>query len=485
MATFGLDETGFTLKRLEDILQESRANAQLIFQDLVGPTDFIDTSDSSTIGRFINLFSLSDTILWEQAQLSYSALDPNTAIGVALDNIVQYGGVQRFPASYSTATALFKGTNGTVIPIDSLIGSTLADNTFAVTSPVTLTPTLASGVVIVANNIVNNALFTIKYSVGETINTISYTSDSSATALEITSGLKTVIDSAHPLLKATLVGEKLDIQKVDLFQAGSFTANTNTSMNIQSVYKLGVVRSSAVGPLSAELGTLNTIKTPVLGWESVINPVAANLGSFIETDEELRLRFRETKFERSSNILDSIYSALKNLPEVESVAVYENDTDTVDSNGLPPHSFTAVVSGGESEEIANTIWKNKPVGITSNGNTSVEILDSQGFPRNINFERPTPIPIYVTMELDINAEFPADGVTLIRNAIVEYARENFSVGEDIIYSRLYTPINSVNGHQVTSLFIGTSPSPAGITNIPIDFDQVGSFESVNITITTV
>ena len=89
------------------------------------------------------------------------------------------------------------------------------------------------------------------------------------------------------------------------------------------------------------------------------------------------------------------------------------------------------------------------------------------------------------MELDVNEEFPADGITLIKNAIIEYARNNFQVGEDIIYSRLYTPINTVSGHQVNSLFIGTAPNPTGVVNIPINFDEVGNFESVNITITTV
>ena len=92
---FGVTPEGFELKRLQDILLDTGQRAVTIFQDLVSPTDIVDTSDSSTIGRFINLFAPSDAILWEQAQLSYSSLDPNTAIGPALDNVVQYGGITR------------------------------------------------------------------------------------------------------------------------------------------------------------------------------------------------------------------------------------------------------------------------------------------------------------------------------------------------------------------------------------------------------
>ena len=80
------------------------------------------------------------------------------------------------------------------------------------------------------------------------------------------------------------------------------------------------------------------------------------------------------------------------------------------------------------------------------------------------------------------ANYPADGADQIRSAILEYTQSEFGVGGDIIYSRLYTPINTVQGHQINSLFIGTSPSPTGTVNIPIDFDQIGSFSSVNISV---
>jgi hypothetical protein len=104
MMSFGLSDTGFSLKRLEDILADSRALAATIFQDLLTPDDIVDTSDSSTLGRLINLVAPSEAELWEQSQLSYSAMDPNTATGIALDNIVQYQGLGRLTASYSNVT---------------------------------------------------------------------------------------------------------------------------------------------------------------------------------------------------------------------------------------------------------------------------------------------------------------------------------------------------------------------------------------------
>lgn len=478
---FGINDTGFEIKRLQDIVEEKRALAVSLFQDLLEEEgDFVDTSDSSTLGRLINLATPSETTIWEQLQLAYSSLDPNTAIGVALDNIVQYGGISRLSPSYSTVTGLFSGDIGTLIPTDSIVSSDLHANTFRTISPITITTTSASGVVIEVDAVQNSTAYTITYSVGVSTNTITYTSDSSALESEILSGLEGVITASHPLLTVEIVDDTLVILKDDIFTRSDFSVTSNLS--ITKGYKTGSMQAEELGALEAEANSLTVIDTPVLGWDSVTNPLAASAGNEEETDEELRLRFRNSKFERSTNILDALYSALTNVDSVESVTVYENDTDATDGNGLPPHSFMAVVLGGESEDIANTIWLNKPAGISSIGSTTVEIIDSQGFARDINFERPDPIPIYIEIELTTDSSYPADGDDQIKAAIINYAQENFRVGSDIIWSRLFTPINEIPGHQIDNLFIGTSPSPAGTSNISIEFDEIGSFSTVNIII---
>lgn len=480
---FGINDTGFEIKRLEDIIEEKRALAVSLFQDLLEEGDFVDTSDSSTLGRLISLATQAEAVTWEQLQLAYSSLDPNTATGIALDNIVQYSGITRQSPSYSLVTGLFKGDNGTSIPIGSNVGSNSHGNIFSTTSTLPLTPTTSSGVDISVFSVANSTNYTITYSISSvSSNTVTYTSDASATESEILTGLYDEIISAHPLLSASIVDGILVVTKTDIFQTSTFSVSSN--LQIDKVSKLGSMIAEEIGAISAPSNTLTIIKTPVLGWDSVTNPSAATEGSEQETDEELRLRFRNTKFELSSNILDSMYSALSALSGVENVAVYENDTDVTDGNGLPPHSFMAVVLGADSETVAHTIWLNKPTGITSVGNTLINVTDSQLFTHPINFERPTPIPIYITMTLTTDELFPADGEDQIKSAILEYSQSQFSVGDDVIYTRLYTPINSVEGHQVDSLFIGTSPAPTNENNIAIPFNDIASFDSVNIIINT-
>ena len=477
----GITPEGLVIKRLSEVLSDKRAQAVQLFQDLVSPGDVIDTSASSALGRLIALAAPGEADLWEAVQEVYAAFDPNSATGIALDNLVALGGITRFSNTYTTAQALFTGNNGTLIPAGSVVNSSTTGESFNVVASVALSPSLASGVVVAVTTVANNTLYTITYSRLTSSTTVSFTSGPSATAASILSGLKAEIDANHPTLVATVVGSTLDVRLDDIFQTATFSRSAN--LGFTKITKLGDLIAQNYGPIEQSPNTITTISTPVLGWDSVTNPISAVAGRFIETDEELRERFRVSKFERASNILEALYSALINLDTVEQVVIYENDTDVVDANGLPPHSFMPIVLGGISTNIAQSIWENKPLGIRSYGNTSVTIYDSQGFPHDIGFERPNPVTVYIDLDITTNSDFPQNGEQAIKDAIAAYMEAQFGIGEDVVYSRLYTPINSVAGHQVNSLTIGTSPSPTGTVNIPIAFNELFSLDPNNIVIT--
>ena len=477
----GITPEGLVIKRLSEVLSDKRAQAVQLFQDLVSPGDVIDTSASSALGRLIALAAPGEADLWEAVQEVYSAFDPNSATGIALDNLVALGGLTRFENTFTTAQALFTGNNGTLIPAGSVVNSSTTGESFNVVSSVALSPSLASGVVVAVTTVANNTLYTITYSRLTSSTTVSFTSGPSATAASILSGLKAEIDANHPTLVATVVGSTLDVRLDDIFQTATFSRSAN--LGFTKITKLGDLVAQNYGPIEQSPNTITTISTPVLGWDSVTNPISAVAGRYVETDEELRERFRVSKFERASNILEALYSALINLDTVEQVVIYENDTDVTDANGIPAHSFMPIVLGGISTNIAQSIWENKPIGIRSYGNTSVTIYDSQGFPHDIGFERPNPVTVYIDLDITTNSDFPQNGEQAIKDAIAAYMEAQFGIGEDVVYSRLYTPINSVAGHQVNRLTIGTSPSPTGTVNIPIAFNELFSLDPNNIVIT--
>jgi uncharacterized phage protein gp47/JayE len=482
MADYGLTVNGFVLKRLNDILIEQRARAVTLFQDLVEPGDSVDTSDSSLLGRLIALDSPGDADLWELAQAVYSAFDPNSASGIALDNLVALGGLTRQGQTYSTAALLVSGNTNTQIPFGSEIQSSSTGERFTTTQLVALDTQNASGVTVTVGQVLNNTLYRISYTSNSVTQNINYTSDNTATESEILNGLQLAIASGHPTLSSSVEANTLVINKQDVFQTANFTASSNLS--IIKVRKLVDIIATNPGPVEQLANTITTITTPVLGWDSATNPTSAVVGRLEETDEELRLRFRNSKFEKATNILDSLYSSLFAVDGVEEVIIYENDTNVTDSNGVPPHSFLPIVLGGVSVDIANAIWQNKPIGILSYGNTTVSVNDSQGFPHDVSFSRPEPVVIYITVNLTTDENFPGNGVALIKAALVEYFQNNFGIGDDIVYSRLYTAINSVPGHQVDSLYIGTSPNPTGTSNIVIDFDEIANINDVNIQVNT-
>lgn len=244
-----------------------------------------------------------------------------------------------------------------------------------------------------------------------------------------------------------------------------------------TVFALAVL----TGPQSAIAGTVTVIDTPIVGWLSVDNAADALEGTDEETDPELRARREKSTGIDGQSVINAIFAAVANVPGVTAVTVLENDTDaTVD--GLPPHSFHVIVVGGTDEAIAEQIWLKKPAGITSFGTTTKEVLDSQGIPHNISFSRPVEIDIYVEMDLTTDSEYPENGDDLIKQAIVDYANAEFSLGDDVIYTRLYTPINSIPGHQVDTLEIDIVSPPTGTTNITIDPTEISVFLIANITV---
>lgn len=242
------------------------------------------------------------------------------------------------------------------------------------------------------------------------------------------------------------------------------------------------------GLIEASAGTLTEIETPITGVNSVTNIEDANIGSERETDIELRARRLRSLAISAQSTVDSLYAVVSNLDFVTQVAVLENDTDITDSNGLPPHSVQVIVVGGLDADIGNAIWLNKPAGINSFGDESVEIFDSQGLSHTINFSRPDTIDIYVRVELTKFSNYPADGDNLIKQAIVDYANGNlvngrgFGLGDDVIFSELYTPINSIVGHQIDELYISVSPVPTSQSNIIIGIGEISNFTVDNIEI---
>lgn len=476
----GLTPEGLEIRRLPEEVQVLKDEATELWQDVVPEGEVVNVEDNSALGRMIGVVAPSHADIWEAVEQVYNAFIPHASSGVALDNLVAIGGVSRREETATRANVVFDGSIGTLIDTTARVTSPTTGKTFAVVAPIGLTQNQTAGITIILNSVTDSTNYTVGYkgSIDVSYTNITINSGIGATTSSILNALSAEIIANHSLLTSTIVDSTLVISNVDPFQLLDFTSSAN--VGITKAKKTGIVICTETGPIEQAAGTINTISTPILGWDSVNNPSEAATGSNKETDEELRERFRNTKFERATNTIESLYSAIFALDGVEDFVIYENDTNITDGNGVPGHSFLPIVEGGLGSEIAQAIWDNKPVGILSVGNSTVTVIDSAGFPHDVSFSRPSSVNVYIEIQLTTNSDFPADGEDQIRAALIQYI-ESLTIGEDVIYSRLYTPINTIPGHQVDQLFIGTTPSPVSTSNINIDFDEISRLITTNIT----
>lgn len=249
------------------------------------------------------------------------------------------------------------------------------------------------------------------------------------------------------------------------------------------------------GPVEPATGVVNTIQTPILGWNGVSNISTSSVGTPEETDDELRKRQQLSTSLTSYRQIEAIYAAIVAVEGVTYCRVYQNAlTNPQDSRGIPYKEIAPVVVGGEPEDIANAMFLRMPVTIQGFGNTSVTLRDAQKQAYVIKFTRPTLVPIFVKVQIRVtdSAVFPSNFEELIRDSIVAYAEYDISAntgfppGETVVRTRLFTPINAAaNGFSIVNMTIGKSASSQGKTDIPIAWNQAAQFLPQNISVTLV
>lgn len=491
MTTFGLTDSGFQIKRLQDSLDEIEA----ALRDGLG--NGINLLPTGLLGQIAGIISEMDAKNQETLQNIYESQSPSTASGVSLDNITDITLTKRLEATKGTGSGIAYGDLGTVITAGSIIS--VSGNSSA--KFVTLNDeTLAAGTDEVQDidfsAVPDAGAWTLTFD-GQETTSLAYNDNATAiqSALNGLSNLSGVTVSGNYTSGFTVTFSGSDGQQDQLLlQSGTNTlTHTSTQVNLTFAETTkGVlpnvsidVEAQDAGLINAYADTLTVIETPISGWLSFNNDADIAPGKEVETDAELRLRRRQTLALPGSATTAAIRSKILTLDEVNFCKVFENATSSVDGSGRPAHSIAAVVDGGDNQDIFDAILSSKAGGIETYGSTSGTSTDSQGIDHTIKFSRPTPIDIYLTLTLTKDSTFPSGGDDTIKDNIVAFALENFQIGDDVITSRLYCPINDVQGVTGITIDIGTAPSPSGSANISIADTEVANFDTANIDIVTV
>ena len=123
---------------------------------------------------------------------------------------------------------------------------------------------------------------------------------------------------------------------------------------------------------------------------------------------------------------------LQNVENVETASGYENDTDAVDSRGLPPHSIELVVEGGEENAIASAILRRKAGGIQTFGNVEVQVQANYGDVIAIRFNRPD--YLYTWLKVTLHGkkdELPSNYGSLVIKSLMDQATK-FVAGTNLL-----------------------------------------------------
>ena len=459
-------------------LQELRLEFENKFKQVFGVA--FETAVDSPNGLLVSQLALSYNDLWELAQEIYSSLDPNQAVGAALDARAAFNGVSRKPALPCIVDAvLYTNGSSATIPAGSLAKRQRGNLNFALDETVSISRSACNELLIIDDGSSKNTEYVFHFTFGD----VTLNNSTSASNLSV---LSTVVNSAGG--SATLTDRGLIVKTSDSSPVG-ITGAMPSDFIIQSGAN-GNFTAVDKGFQTCEVGELDEIAVSVSGWTSVYNYVAGEPGEDLESDEHLRIRRAAAAKTRKSKATDpAIEAALLDVPGVLSAIVKSNRNFETDSDGVPGKAFVSLVVGGTDNAVARCIYDNQPSGIQSWGNTSVNITDSNGIEQQISFSRPIPVYLWVKVTYNLYVEEEFTGQQAIKDALVEWAEKEYTLGKDIISTRLNQGLYDVPGIGVATCAVAvtdspdTTPSPVDYqTNvtIPVSFFSYASLEDDRI-----
>lgn len=468
------DKFGTSYSKLQNI-------AKTRFSSLLEEGETLSTDESSILGRLLGISADTDSSQEELIFQMYSSFDPEQAEGVYLEKLVYlFAGLKRKQPTPAIAGLMLRGSLGVTVPEGSNVSNTKTGDIFSIDNSVTFTQTNANGVVLDVGTISEGSVISLSYSELDSLNQyppITAVASELDTPLSIARTLTQTINSTSSVIEAFLDQDNaVHVKFINFNTIGNFLTDGNIDV-IQS-YQPVTATSRTFSAVVQATNDLNVIQSPTLGWFEVYNPFDSIASTELESDTELRNRYKFSKSFIQIGNRESMYAALYSLSGVRYVNVQENIQD-IPFEGRSAHGIVVTVLGGDDQEIAQTIDKYRAFAYTD-GTIEVGLFDINGTPYTVRFNRPEIVPIKVKLSLTTDTNvFPTDGMLRIQNALIGYV-SNLNVGEDVVWSKLFTPINSVNGQSVNELLIGKVGESLGTANIVIEHNQLASLSFENI-----
>lgn len=254
------------------------------------------------------------------------------------------------------------------------------------------------------------------------------------------------------------------------------------------------------GPTDCPPGAIVSVPLNIIaGWDSAANLTAGVTGRDVESRADFEFRRRQSVAINGRGTIPSIYANVFNIEGVTDVYALDNPAGTTVNKGVTnypmvAHSIYVAVVGGDTQEIAETIWRFKDVGADYNGNTTATVTDTSGYnvpypTYTVKFQRPAATAIKFAVQLSNNGSLPADIVTQVKNAIIDAfsggdGGSRARIGATIYASQFYAPVIALGPSvSILSLLLGTS-TPT-LPSVTMGIDQAPTVTASDISVTLV
>jgi uncharacterized phage protein gp47/JayE len=440
----GLSSTGLTIKTLPEVLTD--INDKQKASPILG-SDW-DTSTTSPEGVMNGIVSEAIAEGWQVLAAIYNQRYPDGAEGVQLDRVAEFTGSKRLAAASSTVKVVCAGTDATELGSFRTVSVAGGENFFSTADAEIVT--------------VDAWVAATEYEVYDLV-----TNDSGKLYVCTTAG-----ESAGSGGPTGSGSTEITDNDAAWFYVAEETAGVVVDFE-----------SENTGEIAANAGTLTQIETAVGGWSTAFNPFDAALGRARETDAAFRARRQASLRVQGAAATDAIRSDVLDIEDVTACIVFENDTDTTDGDGLPPHSVEVLVLGGEDQDIFDTILATKAAGIATYGGETGTATDASDNDHTIYFTRPTEKDVYITVDVTVlGSLWPSDGEDQVAAALVAFG-DDLDTGDDVVRSQLFGPVRTVSGvYDVTNIKLGFSAAPAGTTNLTIATREIAAFDTSRIVV---
>jgi len=472
--TFGLLDTGFNKKTLTDVKEEIDANVAAVF-------DAPNVDPDSVFGQYNGIIAEVASDLWDLADLVYGSQYALSANGTSLDAVAELNNLTRLNATSSSVTVILEGTNLTTIPPGTEFRQDTADQVFQTIQDVQLDQAVLLKVLFSVNDFATSP-HTIDIST--VAGTDNFSSSVVSSELDVLNDFQTQINTTGNHNAVVDVDNlTLTITNILVSDLTTFGVVFDATMTIDEQWTPVVVEAINTGPLPIPVNSIQSIETPVVGLNSVDNLIVGTQGRDLETDDDFRIRRKQSIRVVGAATVPAIEARLvEDVEAVVSATVKDNRTDIVDANGRPPHSYEAIITFSPDtaevrQEIADKIFEVGAAGIETFGGITEQVTDSSGDLVTINFSQPTDKFLHIKTNITLNPEevFPANGIDAIKQALADFGND-LKAGDDAIRQRFFNSIYSVSGVKNIELFnfavtklSGDTPSFfafEGITNEP-------------------